>query len=78
MLDTRGDDHHAPAEARRAQADEEEKEGFACRVHARTLAHRPPCAVTADTKERQLATSSQELADELLAAAERLKQYALT
>jgi hypothetical protein len=26
MLDTRGDDHHAPAEARGAQADEEAKE----------------------------------------------------
>ena len=38
MLDARGDDHHAPAAARRAQADEEEKEKLAYRVHAQILA----------------------------------------
>jgi len=38
MLDTRGDDHHAPADARRAQADEKEKEKLAHRVHAQILA----------------------------------------
>jgi hypothetical protein len=35
MLDTRGNDHNAPAEARRTQADEEEKEKLAYRVHAK-------------------------------------------
>jgi len=38
MLDARGDDHHAPAAARRAQADEEEKEKLAYSVHAQILA----------------------------------------
>jgi len=35
MLDTRGDDHNAPADARHAQADEEEKEKLGYRMHAK-------------------------------------------
>jgi hypothetical protein len=33
-LNTRRDDYEPPADERRAQADEEEKEKFAYRVHA--------------------------------------------
>src|SRR5262249_59900204 len=40
MLDTRGDDHHSPAEARRAQADEEEKEKLAHCVHYQIISRR--------------------------------------
>jgi len=35
MLDTRGEDHHAPAEACRTQADEEEKDKLAYRMHVK-------------------------------------------
>jgi hypothetical protein len=35
MLDSRGEDHNAPAAQRRAQADEEEKEKLGYRMHAK-------------------------------------------
>jgi hypothetical protein len=68
VLDTRRDDQNAPADARRAQADEEEREKLAYRVHDQILA-----VVHGGGKRRSgLIATKQGLADCLLAAAELL------